>query len=354
MYKTYKYRLFPTKEQTELINLTIYLCRKLNRQVKSDIENNVSLPFKIVDKIKYYTEKDSEYLQCNKYALFKELAIIDSELNGYKTRTGNSFEYTYLDIFKYHYPVKDKKLYVPDIGWIKKANSRHIDNDLIKTICIAKGKDGYYYANILIEFDERKNRTLDINKFIAFDYSNSHFMVDDNGNTYDVPHFQRDQKAKIAEYQKKIAKTQDGSIRNKYYKNKLRKLYRKILYRRNDYLHKLSTELAETYDYIAIETLDVKSMASHYGLGASTYDNGYPKFTMMLDYKMKERGKKLIYISRWFPSSKTCSNCGYIHKYLKLKEREWECPSCKTLLNRDLNAAKNIKNEAMRMLEADG
>ena len=119
-----------------------------------------------------------------------------------------------------------------------------------------------------------------------------------------------------------------------------------------DALHKKSHSLAENYDAIAIENLNMKAMSQCLNLGKATMDNGYGMFVRMLGYKLFERGKKLIVIDKWYPSTKTCSCCGN-KKPVRLDERTYVCPECGMVMDRDVNAAINIRNEALRMLAAD-
>ena len=128
------------------------------------------------------------------------------------------------------------------------------------------------------------------------------------------------------------------------------RLQKKIANQRNDYLHKLSKQLADTYDVVAIEDLDMRAISNKgYGNGKATMDNGYGMFTTMLDYKLRNRGKQLIKVDRMFPSSQICSSCGNRQK-IPLSTRKYRCPCCGTLIDRDLNAALNIKREAERLI----
>ena len=108
------------------------------------------------------------------------------------------------------------------------------------------------------------------------------------------------------------------------------------------------TELADKYDFICVEDLNMQAMARGLHLAKATNDNGFGQFRNMLSYKMEERGKKLITIDKWFPSSKTCRHCGYVNSDLTLNDREWVCPSCGAKIDRDVNAAINIKTEGLR------
>ena len=165
-----------------------------------------------------------------------------------------------------------------------------------------------------------------------------------------MPQFYRSAEKKLAREQKKLSRMVKGS-RN-YLKQKVRVAiaHEKVRFSRRDWQHKESTRLAEKYDVIAVEGINYRDMAQGLHLGKAVSDNGFGQFREMLAYKMAERGKKLITIDKWYPSSKTCHVCGYRNDDLQLGEREWKCPNCGTHLNRDRNAAINIRDQGLAML----
>ena len=131
---------------------------------------------------------------------------------------------------------------------------------------------------------------------------------------------------------------------------KIAKIQKHTSNQRLDYLHKQSTKIANSYDIVCVETLDMKAMSNKgFGNGKATLDNGYGMFRDMLAYKLEDRGKKLIKVDRFYPSSKTCSKCGKIKKELSLSERIYEC-GCGNRMDRDVNAAINIREEGKRIL----
>ena len=132
---------------------------------------------------------------------------------------------------------------------------------------------------------------------------------------------------------------------------KVARTHEKVRNARRDWQHKESTRLADSYDYIFAEDINYKGMAQSLHLGKATNDNAFGQFRTMLQYKLEERGKKLITIDKWFASSKTCRYCGHINEMLTLKDREWDCPNCGEHLLRDYNAAINIRNKGIAMLQ---
>ena len=134
-------------------------------------------------------------------------------------------------------------------------------------------------------------------------------------------------------------------------KKKVARCHEKIRSQRRDYLHKLSRRITDQYDIVAVEDIDMKAMSQCLHFGKSVQDNGYGMFRNMLGYKLAWKGKELVKVDRFFPSSKKCSKCGKIKKELKLSERVYRC-SCGNEMDRDRNAAINIREEARRMLAA--
>ena len=141
---------------------------------------------------------------------------------------------------------------------------------------------------------------------------------------------------------------------NNYVKQQIKvaKLHAKVKHQRENFLHHVSKSLAERYDIVCIEDLDMRAMSQCLNLGKSVMDNGWGMFVNMLAYKLKERGKLLIKIDKWFPSSKTCSACGHKHDSLTLNDRIFICPQCGNTIDRDLQAAKNILKEGLRICDA--
>ena len=141
-----------------------------------------------------------------------------------------------------------------------------------------------------------------------------------------------------------------GSHNYEKQKLKVAKIHEEIANCRLDFLHKLSTKLANQYDIICVEDLNLSNLKRSLKLGKSTYDNGFGIFRQLLTYKMLRRGKLLIKIDKWFPSSKTCHYCGTINKNLKLSDRVWVCPACGSIIERDYNAALNIRDAGLALI----
>ena len=172
-----------------------------------------------------------------------------------------------------------------------------------------------------------------------------------DGRKSDYPGFYRMAEERLAREQRKLSHCEKGSRNYEKQRRRVAVCHEKVRNQRKDFLHKLSRELADSYDVIGVEDIDMKAMSRSLHFGKSVMDNGYGILRTMLGYKLEEQGKVLVKVDRFFPSSKRCSCCGKIKKDLQLSDRIYRC-SCGNIMDRDVNAAINIRMEAMRMIDA--
>lgn len=222
---------------------------------------------------------------------------------------------------------------------------------ILKSATVSMETNGIYYVSLLFEYPKTETSVVikDTTKAIGLDMSMKYFYVDSDGNTADFPRFYRVMESRLAKEQVKLSHMKKGSHNYNKQKHRIAKLYAKIKHQRNDYLHKLSYHLVMTYDVICIETLNMKGMSKSLHLGKSVHDLGWGEFVRMLSYKCERYGKTFIMIDQFYPSSKNCGNCGYIHKELALSDRVFICPKCNHLVDRDWQAATNILKEGLRL-----
>ena len=186
-----------------------------------------------------------------------------------------------------------------------------------------------------------------VERGIGLDYSSPLFYVDSEGRSPEFPKPFRTAEAKLANEQHKLSRMKRGSKNYNKQLLKVQKLHEHIANQRKDFLHKLSREIANSYDNVCAEDINLRGIASGLRLGKSTNDNGFGMFRNFLEYKLGEQGKLLIRIDRFYPSSKMCSVCGYIKDDLTLEDRIYVCPSCGSVVDRDKNAAINILVEGV-------
>lgn len=170
-----------------------------------------------------------------------------------------------------------------------------------------------------------------------------------------MPHYYRENQSSLAKAQRKLSRkigSKKGEAKSRNYIKalaKVNKIHNHIANQRLDYLHKKSRELANKYDVIVVEDINMKNISRSLRLGKATMDNGFGLFRNLLDYKLKEKGGYLIKVNKWYPSTKTCSSCGSVVKSIPLGERTYVCDKCGLVLDRDYNAATNIKKEGLKI-----
>ena len=219
----------------------------------------------------------------------------------------------------------------------------------IHSITLIKNSTEKYYLSILIDYNIIQKQKLDT--VIGLDLGIKDFIVDSNGNRYENKHFYKNQEKKLKKLQKQFSKKQKGSNNRNKLRIKLSKVHEKIKNQRQNYLHQITSKLVNENQIICIEDLNVNGMMQNHKLSKSIQELSLFEFRRQLEYKCKWYGRQLIVIDRFYPSSKTCYNCGYIYKDLKLSEREWICPHCGKLIDRDYNASLNILDEGLRQIK---
>ena len=216
---------------------------------------------------------------------------------------------------------------------------------IIKNATISVTPTGKYFASILVDTHEEKPIKADVNEntTIGIDLGIKDFAITSNGEVFENPKHLRKAQSKLKYTQRKYSKN-----KGKRTKKHLALLHEKVVNRRKDFLHKTSTKLIRENQTIAIEDLAVSNMVKNRSLAQSINDVSWSTFVSMLEYKADWYGKNILKIGRFKPSSKTCSNCGNINKELTLKDRIWTCKGCNSVLDRDVNAAINIKSFALK------
>ena len=364
MNKCFKYRLYPNNCQEILINKTFGCCRFVYNKM-------------LEDKIAYYQEtkqvlkntpaqykSEFDFLkEVDSYALCNEQMHLQTAYNNFfrnpktefpkfKSKKFDRKSYTTNCVHNSIRIVSENHIQLPKLGIVKFVEHRRIPkNYIIKSATISQTAGDKYYISILTEFEyEIPQISLDKSKSIGLDYSSHDFYIDSqNMSPENFQHFYRQSESKLAKEQRKLSKMKLHSANYEKQKIKIARIYEKIANQRKDFLEKESTRLANVYDMVCVEDINLQNIAQSLKLGKSTNDNGFGMFRTRLQQKLEYQGKKLIKINKWFPSSKMCRFCGSVNSDLKLSDRIWIC-DCGETLNRDENAAINILNQGLLLV----
>jgi putative transposase len=248
--------------------------------------------------------------------------------------------------------IDDNRIRLPKLKDMKiKLHRPFPDNGILKSATISQTPKGDYYISILFEYESDIQTVIPSpDKVIGLDYSSRSLYIDSEGNNPDYPRLYRKAQQKLAREQKKLSRRMKGGSNRNKQRIKVAKLHEKTANQRKDFLHKASRQITNVYDAVVIEDLNMRSLAQCLHLGKSTLDNGYGMLKTFLKYKLEGQGKQLIVVDRFFPSSKLCNSCHYRNRELTLADRIWECPVCGEVLDRDINAAMNLRDEGLRIL----
>lgn len=372
--KAIKYRIYPTTEQRVMFTKTFGCCRKVyNLMLADKIEGYKATgkfptvtPAKYKEDYPYLKEVDSLALANKQMDLqaafrnrFNKKRKKKSGFPKFKSAKHSRKSYTTNNQNGTVAIINNKYIKLPKIGKVKAVIHRiPNDNWTVKSATISLASDGKYYASVLFEFDEIENTYIaDKTNAIGLDYASNGLYVDNNGNVGTNHKYYRESYDKLAKEQRKLSRMQ-GSKKNEDKSNnyikqlhKVNKIHRHIANQRLDNLHKISTEIANQYDVVCVETLNMKAIANKkFGNGKATMDNGYGMLLSMLEYKLSDRNKYFVKVDKWFQSSQICHCCGTRHPEMKdLANRKMIC-DCGLIMNRDQNAAINILNEGLRLL----
>ena len=369
--RAFKYRIYPNQEQEELFMKTFGCCRKVWNlmladkiaRYQSDGSMLYNTPAMYKNDYPYLREVDSLalanvqlHLQSAYKAFFERPNI---GFPKFKSRKNSRFSYT---TNNQNGTVKvdcaARKIRLPKAGLVKAVIHREIPDGMrIKSATVSMERDGTFYCSVLCEYEEMVSpvQTPEQNA-VGLDYRSDGLYVSSDGDVCGSPKYYRRSGKRLAKLQRELSrkvgsrKGEKESANHRKQRRKVAKLLRHVANQRRDYIHKRSTEIANRYDLVAVEDLNMQTLSNKgFGNGKATLDNGYGMFLDLLEYKLRDRGKTLIRVDKWFPSSQLCSCCGHQNPSVKsLSVRKWTCPVCGTPHDRDINAAVNIRNEGIR------
>jgi putative transposase len=243
--------------------------------------------------------------------------------------------------------IKNKRVYFPLFSEGIRFNRELPEYSKINNLTVTKTPSGLYYVSLSVE---AKTTSLPkTKKKVGIDLGLIDFAVLSNGKRIKNPRHLRLHEKALARAQKHLSRKQKGSKRKDKQRIKVARIYEKITNIRKAFLHRTSHYIVNNFDKIMVEDLAIKNMIKNRSLSKHIADVGWRDFINMLTYKTEWYGKKLVTIERFFPSSKTCSECGFINQSLSLDIREWKCTSCNTQHDRDLNASRNILAEGIKL-----
>ena len=367
-------RVYPTPSQAAMIDKIIDDTRYVYNHM---LERNTKMYRRRKEHLSYYdmqnllpvmkgykawlAESDSQAL---KYACrqldnaFKKFFAKQGGYPNYKSRRDGRQSYTTTNAAHIHY--LDRRVRIPKIGILKVRDSRRLPPGA--KICYATviRDHGIYFASITYKAEEEAPpAAVSESAVLGLDYKSDGLYVDSNGVSAGMDHFYRKSQKALARQQRKLSgkvgarKGEKPSGNFKRQQKRVQKLFRHVANQRSHFLHNKSLAIAKEYDAVCVETLNMRNMANKgFGNGKATLDNEYGMFLWMLEYKLAERGKVLVKADKFFPSSQLCSCCGARNPALKdLTIRRWTC-TCGAEHDRDVNAARNIRKEGIRVLKS--
>ena len=358
--KAIKYRIYPNKEQQNLINKTLGCCR-LVYNIGLDIRNKA---FENGEKIGYTqtsamltelkrTDEFSFLRDADSVALQQSLRDLDkSFVNFFQKRARHPrFKSKHNNHQSYRTMNQNNKIRIvgkyiklPKLGYIKVRQS--MDVGKINNATVIRTPSGKYFVVLNIDFEPKLKQNN--GNSIGVDVGIKEFYSDSNGNVVSNPKFFEKSSRKLRREQRKLSKKKKGSNNRNKQRIRVARVHEKITNQRNDFLQKISTMLISENQVICIEDLKIKNMVRNHKLARCISSVSWGKFFNMLEYKANWYGNEIVKVPTMYPSSQTCSCCGYKNPLVKnLAIRKWECPNCHTIHDRDTNASINILNKGL-------
>ena len=358
---TYKFRIYPNETQKQLIEKTFGCCRFvynyfLDKRIKMYEKSKETLNFyscckqltSLKKELPWLMEVDSTSLQSSLKDLDTAYQNFWKLHNGYpKFKSKKNCKNT----FKMKMNIKiihSKYIQLPKLKSVKCKISKEIEGRILSAT-IHKFPSGKYYVSILVEKSEFK-KLESTGSVVGIDLGIKDFCITSDNQKFKNVHFLKSLEKKLIREQRRLSRKPRESKNYEKQRVKLARIHEKIVNQRNDFLQKLSTELIRNYDIICLESLKVKNMIKNHHLAKSISDCSWSTFVTMLQYKADWYGRTISKIDTFYPSSKLCSECGFKLDNLTLDVREWSCPNCETVHDRDINAANNILKEGLKLL----
>ena len=360
MNKGVKFRIYPNKEQQNLINQTLGCCR-LIYNIGLDMRNKA---FENGEKVGYTQTSAmlTELKRNDKFTFLRDVEAVALQQSlrdldkgfvnffqkrarhpRFKSKHGNHQSYRTINQNN-KIRIVGKYIRLPKLGYVKVRQS--MDVGKINNVTVVRTPSGKYFVVLNVEFEPEIKQNN--GGSIGIDVGIKEFYSDSNGNVVNNPRFLEKSSTKLRREQRRLSRKKKGSNNRNKQRIKVARAYEKITNQRNDFLQKISTMLISENQVICIEDLKIKNMVRNHKLARYINSVSWGKLFNMLEYKANWYGNKIVKVPTIYPSSQTCSCCGYKNPLVKnLAVRKWECPNCHTKHDRDTNASINILNKGL-------